>query len=189
MAHMSDHRPELPNRQLPFSDAFKKFIGEGWAPYPTGLPDQLPSAAWARQRRERVSAQFPGERLVIPAGGLKVRSNDTDYRFRPHSAFAHLTGLGTDREPDAVLVLEPTDTGHDATLYFKPRAPRDSEEFYADNRFGELWVGRRPSLEEMTALCDLPCARSPTCLLSCARTATPWRCGSSRQISIMRSDS
>ena len=149
---------ELPNRQLPFSDAFKKFIGEGWAPYPTDLPDQLRSAAWARQRRERVSAQFPGERLVIPAGGLKVRSNDTDYRFRPHSAFAHLTGLGTDREPDAVLVLEPTDTGHDATLYFKPRAPRDSEEFYADNRFGELWVGRRPSLEEMTALCDLPCA-------------------------------
>ena len=155
---MSDHRPELPNRQIPFSDAFKKFIVEGWAPYPTDLPDQLPSAAWARQRRERVSAQFPGERLLIPAGGLKVRSNDTDYRFRPHSAFAHLTGLGTDREPDAVLVLEPTDTGHDATLYFKPRAPRDSEESYADNRFGELWVGRRPSLAEMAALCDIPCA-------------------------------
>jgi Xaa-Pro aminopeptidase len=95
---------------------------------------------------------------VIPAGGLKVRSNDTDYRFRPHSAFAHLTGLGTDREPDAVLVLEPTDSGHDATLYFKPRAPRDSEEFYADSRFGELWVGRRPSVEEMSALCDIRCA-------------------------------
>jgi len=158
MARVSDRRPELPNRQIPFSDAFKKFIVEGWAPYPTRLPDQLPAAAWARRRRERVSAQFPGERLVIPAGGLKIRSNDTDYRFRPHSAFAHLTGLGTDREPDAVLVLEPTDSGHDATLYFKPRAPRDSEEFYADSRFGELWVGRRPSLPEMSTLCDIPCA-------------------------------
>jgi Xaa-Pro aminopeptidase len=158
MARMSDRRPDLPNRQLPFTDAFKKFIAEGWAPYPTHLPDQLPAAAWARRRRERVSAQFPGERLVIPAGGLKVRSNDTDYRFRPHSAFAHLTGLGTNREPDAVLVLEPTDSGHEATLYFRPRAPRDSEEFYADSRFGELWVGRRPSLEEMGALCDMPCA-------------------------------
>jgi Xaa-Pro aminopeptidase len=155
---MSDRRPDLPNRQLPFSDAFKKFIVEDWAADPTHLPDQLPAAAWARRHRQRVSAQFPGERLVIPAGGLKVRSNDTDYRFRPHSAFAHLTGLGTDREPDAVLVLEPTDSGHDATLYFKPRAPRDSEEFYADSRFGELWVGRRPSLEEMSALCDIPCA-------------------------------
>jgi Xaa-Pro aminopeptidase len=158
MARVSDRRPELPNRQIPFSDAFKKFIVEGWASYPTPLPDQRSAAAWARLRRERASAAFPGERLVIPAGGLKVRSNDTDYRFRPHSAFAHLTGLGTDREPDAVLVLEPTDSGHDATLYFKPRAPRDSEEFYADNRFGELWVGRRPSLEDMSALCDIPCA-------------------------------
>jgi Xaa-Pro aminopeptidase len=158
MAPMSDRRPELPNRQIPFTDAFKKFIVEGWAPYPTQLPDRLPAATWARRRRERVSAQFPGERLVIPAGGLKVRSNDTDYRFRAQSAFAQLTGLGTDREPDAVLLLEPTDSGHDATLYFRPRAPRDSEEFYADSRFGELWVGRRPSLEEMSTLCDITCA-------------------------------
>jgi Xaa-Pro aminopeptidase len=158
MAGVSDRRQELPNRQIPFSDAFKDFIVEGWAPHSMDAPEQLPAAAWARRRRERVSAQFPGDRLVIPARGLKVRSNDTDYRFRPHSAFAHLTGLGTDREPDAVLVLEPTDSGHDATLYFRPRAPRESEEFYADSRFGELWVGRRPSLEEMSALCDIPCA-------------------------------
>jgi Xaa-Pro aminopeptidase len=158
MARMSDRRPDLPNRQIPFTDAFKKFIVEGWAPYPTQLPDHVPAVAWARGRRERLSTQFAGERLVIPAGGLKFRSNDTDYRFRPHSAFAHLTGLGTDREPDAVLVLEPTDSGHDATLYFRPRAPRDSEEFYADSRFGELWVGRRPSLEEMSALGDIACA-------------------------------
>jgi Xaa-Pro aminopeptidase len=157
MAVVSDRRPQLPNRQIPFSDAFKEFIVQGWAPDLKALPDQLSSAPAARQRRERVSAQFPGERLVVPAGGLRVRSNDTDYRFRPHSAFAHLTGLGTDREPDAVLVLEPTDSGHDATLYFKPRAPRDSEEFYADSRFGELWVGRRPSLDEMSALCGIPC--------------------------------
>jgi Xaa-Pro aminopeptidase len=158
MAAVSDRRPDLPNRQIPFSDAFKKFIVQGWAPHPKTLPDQLPAAPAAQQRRDRIGAQFPGERLVIPAGGLKVRSNDTDYRFRPHSAFAHLTGLGTDREPDAALVMEPTDSGHDATLYFKPRAPRDSEEFYADSRFGELWVGRRASLDEMSALCGLPSA-------------------------------
>ena len=59
---------------------------------------------------DEVTELVPGERLVIGAGGLKTRSNDTDFRFRPHSAFAHLTGLGTDREPDAVLVLEPTDS-------------------------------------------------------------------------------
>jgi Xaa-Pro aminopeptidase len=143
---------------VPFSDAFKAFIADGWAPYPAELPEPLPAAAWAPEHRSAISAQFPGERLVIGAGGLKTRSNDTDFRFRPHAAFAHLTGLGTDREPDAVLVLEPTDNGHDATLYFRPRAPRDSEEFYADARFGELWVGVRPSLEEMAALCGIACA-------------------------------
>src|SRR5215207_9615929 len=163
---MSERRPELPNRQIPFSDAFKKFIVAGWAPYPTQLPARLPAAAWARRRRERISAQFPGDRLVIPAGGLKVRSNDTDFRFRPHSAFAHLTGLGTDREPDSVLVMEPTDSGHDATLYFRPRAPRDSEEFYGDTRFGELWVGRRPSLEEMCSARALMAGSTIRCALS-----------------------
>ncbi|MGI3780025.1 MAG: aminopeptidase P family protein [Janthinobacterium lividum] len=163
----SEEPPKPSNRAVPFSDAFKAFIAQGWAPYATGLPEPLPAAASTAARREALGAQFPGERLVIGAGGLKVRSNDTDYRFRPHSAFAHLTGLGTDREPDAVLVLEPTDpragdqtedrTGgsHDATLYFKPRAPRDSSEFYADARYGEMWVGKRPSLIEMGALTGL----------------------------------
>src|ERR1044072_8597042 len=104
---MSETQPELPNRQTPFSEAFKAFIADGWAPYPSDPPARLPASQAAVARRARVSAMSPGQRLVIPAGGLKIRSNDTDYRFRPHSAFAHLTGLGTDREPDAVLVLEP----------------------------------------------------------------------------------
>jgi Xaa-Pro aminopeptidase len=154
---MSERQSELPNRQTPFSDAFRSFIATGWAPYPTELPDRLPASLAAVERRKRVSEMYPGVRLVVPAGGLKVRSNDCDYRFRPHSAFAHLTGLGTDREPDAVLIMEPSDDGHDATLFFKPRAPRDSAEFYSDARYGEMWVGRRPSLDEMSALCGLRC--------------------------------
>src|SRR6185436_850503 len=31
------------------------------------------------------------------------------------------------------------------------RAGRDTEEFYSDARYGELWVGVRPSLEEIEA--------------------------------------
>lgn len=155
---MSDRQPALPNRQTPFSEAFRQFIGQGWAPYSAELPTLLPAAAAAGSRRDAVSSAFPGDRIVVGAGGLKVRSNDTDYRFRPHTAFAHLTGLGTDREPDAVLVLEPVDGGHEPTLYFKPRAPRDSAEFYANSRYGEMWVGQRPSLDEMSAVCGIPCA-------------------------------
>ncbi len=155
---MSDEQPALPNRQTPFSEAFQAFIPADWAPYPDDLPALLPAAEYAPARREAISARFLGDRIVVPAGGLKVRSNDCDYRFRPHSAFAHLTGLGTDREPDAVLVLEPTDAGHHATLFFKPRAPRTDPEFYADARYGEMWVGQRESLAEMSALTGLDCA-------------------------------
>jgi len=148
------------HRQRPTSEAFKQFIASGWAPRATGLPAPLPSAPYAGRRRAELSSTFPGERLVIPAGVLRTRSNDTDHRFRPHSAFAHLTGLGTDREPDAVLVLEPRPTddprgGHDAVLFFRPRAERDTEEFYADARYGELWVGVRPSLDEVAAMTGL----------------------------------
>ena len=147
----------LPNRQTPFSPAFTSFIPTGWTPYSDALPAPLAASAHTAARRDAVGAAFPGERLVIPAGVLRVRSNDTDYAFRPHSAFAHLTGLGGDREPDAVLVLEPTGAGHDAALFFKPRAPRTDPEFYADHRYGEMWVGQRESLAEMSALTGLAC--------------------------------
>jgi Xaa-Pro aminopeptidase len=157
-----DHKVEqVEHRQQPRSEAFKKFVASGWGPRPNGVPARSDAAGWAAARREKLSAQFPGERLVLPAGVLRTRSNDTDYRFRPHSAFAHLTGLGTDQEPDAVLVLEPrsedegSPAGHDALLFFRPRADRDTEEFYADARYGELWVGVRPTLEEIAALTGL----------------------------------
>jgi Xaa-Pro aminopeptidase len=82
----SDAQPKLPNRQTPFSNAFREFIPQSWAPYPAQLPDAFPAAAPAAERRARIAAAYPGERLIIPAGGLKVRANDTDFRFRPHSA-------------------------------------------------------------------------------------------------------
>lgn len=116
-----------------------------------------PVADFAAERRHRISAQFSGERLVLTAGAHKVRSNDTDYRFRPHSAFAHLTGLGTDHEPNAVLVMEPVEPGtgddgsdHVSTIFFHPMAGRDTREFYADARNGQFWVGDRPTLSEIS---------------------------------------
>lgn len=151
--------------QRPDSDAFKAFMGAHWAPKGTELPAEAEVARYAAQRRLKISRQFPGERLVIPAGPLKVRSNDTDYRFRPHSGFAHLTGLGLDHEPDAVLVLEPAAEGagddggnHTATLYFRELAGRDSAEFYANARYGEFWIGPRLSRAEVRALLSLETA-------------------------------
>lgn len=141
------HRPQ--------SKAFREFIARDWQQKQSPPLDLDTAAHYTPARRHAISQQFPGERLVIPAGGLKVRSNDTDYRFRPHSAFAHLTGLGTDEQPDAVLVLHPefddhgNPTGHTPVLYFHPLAPRDSDEFWANPRYGEFWVGPRPTLDEL----------------------------------------
>ncbi|GAA2027216.1 aminopeptidase P family protein [Pseudokineococcus marinus] len=164
------------HRQRPTSEAFRELMASGWAAAGAqdGAPERAAAAPFAAARRAEVSRMFPGERLVIPAGPLKTRSNDTDYRFRAHSAFAHLTGLGGEREPDAVLVLDPRGSedgaqqdggrpeggrqeGHEAVLLFRPRTPRTSEEFFADARYGEFWVGARPSLADAEAELGLTC--------------------------------
>ncbi|NLE98034.1 MAG: M24 family metallopeptidase [Propionibacterium sp.] len=141
------------NRRDPFSEEFKKFIVSDWAPYSSELPARLPAADYAARRRKQISELHPGATLVFPAGPLKVRANDTDYRFRPHTAFAYFTGLGEDREPDAVLVVHEGE----GVLFFRPRAPRTDREFYANARYGEMWVGQRDSLEEMQSAVGIEC--------------------------------
>ncbi len=145
--------------QRPGSAEFVRFITSGWGERPSSTLARGAAADHTAGRRSALSAQFPGERLVVPAGSHKVRSNDTDYRFRPHSAFAHLTGLGSEQEPDAVLVLHPVEdgagddgSGHEAVLYIRPLAGRDTEEFFSDSRSGEFWVGARPTLEDIETL-------------------------------------
>ena len=131
------------------SDLFSDFMHSGWAP--SDLPDLAPLevVTYAYARRSVLSEAFAGFRLVIPAGGFKVRSNDTDYQYRPHSAFAYYSGVqGADATADAVLVMEPTADGHITYLYINPRSTRETDDFYRDYRYGELWVGRRFTLEE-----------------------------------------
>ncbi|GGN87218.1 Xaa-Pro aminopeptidase 2 [Streptomyces albiflavescens] len=113
--------------------------------------EQTPHAA---RRRAALSALFPGERLVIPSGSLKTRSNDTHYPFRPYSGYVHLTG---DQTRDGALVLEPrADGGHEAHCYQLPRDGRDSDEFWT-GMTAELWMGRRRSLAESERVLGLPC--------------------------------
>ncbi|MDQ0644986.1 aminopeptidase P family protein [Microbacterium murale] len=153
----SDTIAEAPvtNRKQPFPRGFLDTISTGWAERPESIPTARPQAAYAAARRAKVSEAFPGKRIVIEAGSLKQRSNDTDYPFRAHSAFAHLTGWATDTEPDSMLVFEPTDAGHDVTLYFRERADRTTTEFYADATVGEFWIGPRPSLAGVSADLDV----------------------------------
>jgi Xaa-Pro aminopeptidase len=134
---------------LPAASVFQQYIGADWAERADAVPPARAQAAFAASRRAALSALHPGKRLVVPAGAAKVRSNDTDYPFRAHSAFSWLTGWGADAEPDSVLVFEPTAEGHDATLYFRERAGRDSDEFYSNPQIGEFWIGARPSLAQV----------------------------------------
>lgn len=175
-----DNRSHRPSGQ-----AFRDFMASNWGErIPLGL-EVSTAKEYLPARHRAVGQAFKGDRLVIPAGGLKVRSNDTDYRFRAHSAFAHLTGLGGELEPDAVLVLHPLwvegaegkeDADlptHQPVLYFTPRASRTSEEFYADSRYGEFWVGARPSLEEMEEITGIKTANINTLRDALAKDVGP----------------
>ncbi|MEY4970209.1 MAG: hypothetical protein RLZZ277_440 [Actinomycetota bacterium] len=134
------------------SDLFAEFMSSGWAPSDYADLAPLEVVTYAFARRQVLSAAYPGIRLVLPAGGYKVRSNDTDYQYRPHSAFAYYSGVqGADSTADAVLVMEPTQGGHLTYLYIHPRSTRDTDAFYRDAKYGELWVGRRYTLDEAKA--------------------------------------
>ncbi len=145
----------------PDSSKFTDYISSQWADRPVETPEPREQSAFAADRRARISALHPGKRLVVPAGDAKVRSNDCDYPYRAHSAFAHLTGWGSDSVSGSVLVMEPTDDGHTATLYFREAAGRDTNEFYANSDVGEFWTGPRPSLAHVAADLGLATAGLP----------------------------
>ena len=136
----AEHRTESHDPAVPA--AYAAFMRRGWGDRELDLPRRAVAEPAAR-RRAALAATFPGERLVLPAGTFKVRSNDTDYRFRPDTAHTYFSGNQTS---DAVLVVQ--DDQH--VLYARPRASRESDEFFRDRQYGELWAGRRPSAQEIS---------------------------------------
>ncbi|MBM7437990.1 aminopeptidase P family protein [Streptomyces sp. HB132] len=134
------------------SDELAENMASGWADTELHGLEPIAQASHTAARRAALSARFPGERLVVPAGNLKTRSNDTEYAFRASTEYAYLTG---DLTQDSVLVLEPADDGHEATVYLLPRSNREDGEFWLDGQ-GELWVGRRHSLTEAEQLLGIP---------------------------------
>jgi len=121
----------------------------GWTPSDRANLEPLEVVTFAFSRRQVLSAAFPERRIVIKAGSYKVRANDTDFNYRPDSAFVYYSGVqGCDATADAVLVLEPSGGSHLTYLYMNPRSTRDTDAFYRDAKYGELWVGRRFTLAE-----------------------------------------
>jgi Xaa-Pro aminopeptidase len=141
--------------RTPHSKEFLKFISSGWAETPQRKVRVWPVAPFAAARRATLAKQFQGSVLVIEAGEPKVRSNDTDYRYRPHSAFAHLTGWGSETVPGSALVIDARGKKPKSTLYFRPTAGRETSEFFANPAIGEFWVGSRPDLKAVAAQLDI----------------------------------
>ncbi len=125
--------------------AFTEYMAQGWE-----TPDRTPpvvagAPAAASRHRDRLSAEFPGQTLIVGAGTAPVRSNDTFYDFRPDSDFYWLTGASIEA---AVLLMVPTGTGHEATLYIPaPFYPGDPQ-FFANAAHGEMWVGSAPDFAD-----------------------------------------
>jgi Xaa-Pro aminopeptidase len=140
---------EVRTHDTPTTDAMSEFMKQGWAPLVLSGINSHPSIPYTKLRREKLSKQYPGIRLVFPAGSLKIRSNDSDYPFRAHSAFSWFTGIiAPDAVPDSIFVMEPTINDHENLLFIHPRSTRDNDEFYKNSKYGEFWVGGRMSLDE-----------------------------------------
>ena len=134
------HRPAMPR-------VFLERLANDWAPAEVPADEHV-AAEHTRRRREALAASLPGMTLVIASGNLKVRANDTNYRFRPDTDYFYLTA---DDEPEGVLVISPDTDGARSTLYVPARRDQRTHEFITDSRYGELWVGPRRGPEEASA--------------------------------------
>ncbi|WP_232819183.1 aminopeptidase P family protein [Homoserinimonas sp. OAct 916] len=132
--------PRMP--RLADSAEFNAYMSDGWT-----TPDRTPPVVAgapeaAAAHRARLSAELPGQTIVLASGLAPTRANDTMYDFRPDSDFYWLTGCAAE---EAVLVMTPAGSGHDATLYLPEPFYPGHPGFYSNARFGELWVGSAPS--------------------------------------------
>ncbi|MBT1034974.1 aminopeptidase P family protein [Canibacter sp. lx-45] len=166
---------------LSVDSKFLEYMSNNWDAVPSEPATVHEVAPYAAARRAKVSRKFAAKRLVIAAGIMKQRANDTFYMFRPHTSFTHLTGWGANAAPGAVLVFDPVascaiseDTAttaddvagaaaqcdsmqHTVTLYFAESATRYSKEFFDNSEVGEFWIGAKPSLKQVSTALGLNC--------------------------------
>lgn len=134
------------SHDIPMAEHLRRAIAADWdAAPPMPHPARPDGAPYAARRRAALSRRFPGRLVVVPAGNLKVRANDTDYAFRASSAFTWLTG---ETVSDAVLVLTPIADGHEAALYVREYAQPGTVEYFTSRVHGAVWVGNVPSLAD-----------------------------------------
>ncbi|MDQ3404962.1 MAG: aminopeptidase P family protein [Actinomycetota bacterium] len=151
---MTDRPARRDPSNLVAAEGFRDFVRDDWGPADRQPRVVAGAAEAAAAHRARLSAAFPGRRIAIAAGRAPVRSNDTDYMFRADSDFAWLTGCYAE---GAVLVMQPGGGGHDSVLYLREPAGPAEEDFFANARDGELWIGPTPGLAEWSQTLAIVC--------------------------------
>ena len=151
--HQRTEEDGTSSHDLPLPAHLQEAIARDWDPAPPmPHPAHRGVAAHAARRRAALSRELPGTLIVVPAGGLKVRANDTEYPFRAASAFTWLTG---ETVSEAVLMMFPKDDGHDSVLYVREFAQPGEVEYFTNRMYGAVWVGNVPSLSDTTAALDI----------------------------------
>ncbi|MEO8889655.1 MAG: aminopeptidase P family protein [Jatrophihabitantaceae bacterium] len=144
---------EATSYDIPMAEHLRAAIAVDWDPAPAmphpARPDVAPYAA---RRRAALSAAFAGTLIVVPAGSLKPRANDTDFAFRAAGSFTWLTGESV---ADAVLVMTPSGRGHDSTLYVREYDQPGAVGYFTSRMHGAVWVGNVPDLTDTAAVLSL----------------------------------
>ena len=89
----------------------------------------IDSAEFAHRRSRILDAMQEGSALLVPTNTEQMRSNDTDFRFRPASDFYYLCGFP---EPKAWALLRKGLPGPSFVLFVQPKDPAR-----------EVWTGIR----------------------------------------------
>ncbi len=95
-------------------------------------------------RRASLMQWMNGGAALIGTAPVRIRSRDTDYRYRPDSDFYYLTGF---REPHAWLLLLPDHPTHQSVLFLQARDP-----------LAETWHGRRLGVERAPSVLGVDAA-------------------------------
>jgi Xaa-Pro aminopeptidase len=147
----------------PYSARLTEFMSDGWGASAPPPHDSSPPIAVLSRRRAALRAELDRSApAVVAAGRPAPRNGDQSFAFRADSDYVWLTG---DQQPGGVLILDPADDAADR-LYVDAPLPRSDPRFYTDANSSEVWVGTRPTPDELeerlgiavSPLTDLPAA-------------------------------
>lgn len=97
------------------------------------LLPKLPQSTFAA-RRAKLAEQMPDNSIaILNTAPTHIRNNDAEYKYRADSSFFYLTGFV---EPEAVMVLEKTDSKVKYTLFLREK-----------DKLKEIWDGKRVGLD------------------------------------------